>query len=181
MTSHPAQAKSEMADEGKTKRSVRRARFPAKLRDMARKWPEVLQWDPAERTLIIKDRTRFSKNTTGIKWSSFRRQLGRYGFYKHDWRTGVPGIVFANCDPRVATVDDLAGLVRAAKPQKMRETIRAQLGRVRKNDELRKLQDENDELRDENDKLRARLEAAQVALLGFDESEDMPQPGPLGL
>ena len=67
----------------------------------------------------------------------------------------------------------------------MRETTRAQLGHVRKNDELRfensKLQDENDELRDENDKLRARLEAAQVALLGFDESEDMPQPGLLGL
>ena len=164
-----------MADE---KRSASLARFPAKLRDMARKWPEVLQWDPAERTLIIKDRTRFSKNTTGIKWSSFRRQLGRYGFYKHDWRTGVPGIVFANCDPRVVTIDDLAGLVRAAKPQKMRETTRAQLLLLRENDELRKLQDENDELRDENDKLRARLEAAQVALFGFDESEDMPQPGP---
>ena len=58
------------------KRSASRARFPAKLRDMARNWPQVLQWDQAERTLIIKDRTRFSKNTTGIKWSSFRRQLG---------------------------------------------------------------------------------------------------------
>ena len=89
--------------------------------------------------------------------------------------------MFANYDPRVVTIDDLAGLVCAAKPQKKRETTGAQLRRVRKNDELRKLQDENDELRDENDKLRARLEAAQVALLGFDESEDMPQPGPLGL
>ena len=65
------------------KRSASRARFPAKLRDMVRKHPDVLRWDPAERTLIIKDRTRFSKNTTGIKWSSFRRQLSRYGFYKH--------------------------------------------------------------------------------------------------
>ena len=63
----------------------------------------------------------------------------------------------------------------------MRETIREQLRRVRENDELRKLQDENDELRDENDKLRARVEAAQVALFGFDESEDMPPSGPLGL
>ena len=89
--------------------------------------------------------------------------------------------MFANCDPRVATVDDLAGLVRAAKPQKMRETTRAQLLLLRENDELRKLQDENDELRDENDKLRARVEAAQVALFGFDESEDMPPSGPLGL
>ena len=160
------------------KRSASRARFPAKLRDMARKWPEVLQWDPAERTLIIKDRTRFSKNTTGIKWSSFRRQLGRYGFYKHDWRTGVPGIVFANCDPRVVTIDDLAGLVRAAKPQNMQETTRAQLRRVRENDELRNLQRK---LRDENDELRARLEAAQVALLGFDGIGDMPLLGPLGL
>ena len=129
------------------KRSASRARFPAKLRDMARNWPQVLQWDPAERTLIIKDRTRFSKNTTGIKWSSFRRQLGRYGFYKHDWRTGVPGIVFANCDPRVVTIDDLAGLVRAATPQKMRETIREQLRRVRKNDKFRALLLENDKLR----------------------------------
>ena len=171
-----------MADEprprSKTKRSARRARFPAKLRDMARNWPQVLQWDQAERTLIIKDRTRFSKNTTGIKWSSFRRQLGRYGFYKHDWRTGVPGIVFANCDPGVATVDDLARLVRAAKPQKMRETTRAQLLRMRENDELRNLQRK---LRDENDELRARLEAAQVALLGFDGIGDMPLLGPLGL
>ena len=130
-----------MADE------ARRARFPAKLRDMATKWPDVLQWDPAERTLIIEDRTRFSKTMTGIKWSSFRRQLGRYGFYKHDWRTGVPGIVFANCDPRVVTIDDLAGLVRAAKPQKMRETTRAQLGHVRKNDKFRALLLENDKLR----------------------------------
>ena len=86
--------------------------------------------------------------------------------------------MFANCDPRVVTIDDLAGLVRAAKPQKMQETIRAQLRRVRENDELRNLQRK---LRDENDELRARLEAAQVALLGFDESEDMPLPGPLGL
>ena len=128
------------------KRSASRARFPAKLRDMARNWPQVLQWDQAERTLIIKDRTRFSKNTTGIKWSSFRRQLGRYGFYKHDWRTGVPGIVFANCDPRVVTIDDLAGLVRIP-PQKMRETTRAQLGHVRKNDKFRALLLENDKLR----------------------------------
>jgi hypothetical protein len=139
------------------KRSASRARFPAKLRDMARNWPQVLQWDQAERTLIIKDRTRFSKNTTGIKWSSFRRQLGRYGFYKHDWRTGVPGIVFANCDPGVATVDDLARLVRAAKPQKMRETTRAQLGHVRKNDELRF---ENSKLQDENHMLRKQLKDA---------------------
>ena len=160
------------------KRSASRARFPAKLRDMARNWPQVLQWDQAERTLIIKDRTRFSKNTTGIKWSSFKRQLLRYGFYKHDWRTGVPGIVFANCDPRVVTIDDLAGLVRAAKPQNMQETTRAQLRRVRENDELRNLQRK---LRDENDELRARLEAAQVALLGFDGIADMPLPGPLGL
>ena len=170
-----------MADEAsETKRSPRRAKFPAKLVELASTCPDILRWNQSERTLIIEDRTRFSK-TTGMKWSSFRRQLFRYGFYKHDWRTGVPGIVFANCDPRVVTIDDLAGLVRAAKPQKMRETTRAQLRRVRENDELRKLQDENDELRDENDKLRARLEAAQVALLGFDESEDMPQPGPLGL
>ena len=169
-----------MAEPGpgsKTKRSASRARFPAKLRDMARKRPDVLRWDPAERTLIIKDRTRFSKNTTGIKWSSFRRQLGRYGFYKHDWRTGVPGIVFANCDPRVATVDDLAGLV-CIPPQKMRETTRAQLGRMRENDELRNLQRK---LRDENDELRARLEAAQAALLGFDGSGVMPLSAPLGL
>ena len=69
-----------MADE---KRSARRAEFPAKLVDMVRKHPDVLRWDPSERTLIIKDRTRFSK-TTGMKWSSFRRQLFRYGFYKHD-------------------------------------------------------------------------------------------------
>ena len=55
--------------------------------------------------------------------------------------------MFANCDPRVVTIDDLAGLVRAAKPQKMWETTRAQLHRVRENDELRKLQDENDKLR----------------------------------
>ena len=164
-----------MADE-----APRRAKFPAKLVELASTCPDILRWNQSERTLIIEDRTRFSK-TTGMKWSSFRRQLFRYGFYKHDWRTGVPGIVFANCDPRVVTIDDLAGLVRAADPQKMRETTRAQLRRVRENDELRKLQDENDELRDENDKLRARLEAAQVALLGFDESEDMPQPGPLGL
>ena len=161
---------------GDEARSPRRAQFPANLRDMATKCPDILRWNQSERTLIVEDRTRFSK-TTGMKWSSFRRQLFRYGFYKHDWRTGVPGIVFANCDPRVVTIDDLAGLVRAAKPQKMRETIREQLRRVRENDEL---QDENDKLRDENDKLRARLEAAQVALLGFDESEDMP-PGPLGL
>ena len=157
-----------MAEPGpgsKTKRSASRARFPAKLRDMARKRPDVLRWDPAERTLIIKDRTRFSKNTTGIKWSSFRRQLGRYGFYKHDWRTGVPGIVFANCDPRVATVDDLAGLVRIP-PQKMRETTRAQLGLVRKNDELRfektKLQDENHMLRKQ---LKDALKDAEDPLL----------------
>ena len=166
-----------MTDEA---RSPPRAKFPAKLFELASTCPDILRWNQSERTLIIEDRTRFSK-TTGMKWSSFRRQLFRYGFYKHDWRTGVPGIVFANCDPRVVTIDDLAGLVRAAKPQKMWETTRAQLHRVRENDELRKLQDENDELRDENDKLRARLEAAQVALLGFDESEDMPQPGLLGL
>ena len=135
-----------MADEAsETKRSPRRAKFPAKLRDMVRKHPDVLRWNQSERTLIIKDRTRFSKNTTGIKWSSFRRQLGRYGFYKLDWRTGVPGIVFANCDPRVATVDDLAGLVRAAKPQMMREMTGAQLRR--KNDKFRALLLENDKLR----------------------------------
>ena len=164
-----------MADE-----APRRAKFPAKLFELASTCPDILRWSQSERTLIIEDRTRFSK-TTGMKWSSFRRQLFRYGFYKHDWRTGVPGIVFANCDPRVVTIDDLAGLVRAAKPQKMWETTRAQLLLLRENDELRKLQDENDELRDENDKLRARVEAAQVALFGFDESEDMPPSGPLGL
>ena len=168
-----------MADEAsETKRSPRRAKFPAKLRDMVRKHPDVLRWNQSERTLIIEDRTRLSKITTGIKWSSFKRQLLRYGFYKHDWRTGVPGIVFANCDPRVVTIDDLAGLVRAAKPQNMQETTRAQLRRVRENDELRNLQRK---LRDENDELRARLEAAQVALLGFDGIADMPLPGPLGL
>ena len=130
---------------GDEARSPRRAtsvlQFPAKLVDMVRKHPDVLRWNQSERTLIIEDRTRFSK-TTGMKWSSFRRQLFRYGFYKHDWRTGVPGIVFANCDPRVVTIDDLAGLVRAAKPQN-----EAQLRRVRENNELRKLQDENDKLR----------------------------------
>ena len=130
-----------MADE-----APRRAKFPAKLFELASTCPDILRWSQSERTLIIEDRTRFSK-TTGMKWSSFRRQLFRYGFYKHDWRTGVPGIVFANCDPRVVTIDDLAGLVRAAKPQKMWETTRAQLHRVRENDELRKLQDENDKLR----------------------------------
>ena len=55
--------------------------------------------------------------------------------------------MFANCDPGVATVDDLARLVRAAKPQKMRETIREQLRRVRKNDKFRALLLENDKLR----------------------------------
>tara|TARA_B100000674_G_scaffold53087_1_gene36817 strand:+ start:409 stop:1284 length:876 start_codon:yes stop_codon:yes gene_type:complete len=169
-----------LVDEQTAQTIVDTVRFPAKLVDMVRKHPDVLRWNQSERTLIIEDRTRLSKITTGMKWSSFRRQLGRYGFYKHDWRTGVPGIVFANCDPRVVTIDDLAGLVRIP-PQKMRETIREQLRRVRENDELRKLQDENDELRDENDKLRARVEAAQVALFGFDESEDMPPSGPLGL
>ena len=132
-----------MTDEA---RSPPRAKFPAKLFELASTCPDILRWNQSERTLIIEDRTRFSK-TTGMKWSSFRRQLFRYGFYKHDWRTGVPGIVFANCDPRVVTIDDLAGLVRAAKPQKMWETTRAQLHRVRENDELRKLQDENDKLR----------------------------------
>lgn len=169
-----------LVDEQTAQTIVDTVRFPAKLVDMVRKHPDVLRWNQSERTLIIEDRTRLSKITTGMKWSSFRRQLFRYGFYKHDWRTGVPGIVFANCDPRVVTIDDLAGLVRIP-PQKMRETIREQLRRVRENDELRKLQDENDELRDENDKLRARVEAAQVALFGFDESEDMPPSGPLGL
>ena len=133
---------------GDEARSPRRAtsvlQFPAKLVDMVRKHPDVLRWNQSERTLIIEDRTRFSK-TTGMKWSSFRRQLFRYGFYKHDWRTGVPGIVFANCDPRVVTIDDLAGLVRAAKPQKMRETTGAQLRR--KNDKFRALLLENDKLR----------------------------------
>ena len=157
-----------LVDEQTAQTIVDTVRFPAKLVDMVRKHPDVLRWNQSERTLIIEDRTRLSKITAGMKWSSFRRQLGRYGFYKHDWRTGVPGIVFANCDPRVVTIDDLAGLVRIP-PQKMRETIREQLRRVRENDELRKLQDENDEL-------RARLEAAQVALFGFDESEDMPAP-----
>ena len=84
--------------------------------------------------------------------------------------------MFANCDPRVVTIDDLAGLVRIP-PQKMRETTREQLRRVRENDELRNLQRK---LRDENDELRARLEAAQVALLGFDGIADMPLPA-LGL
>ena len=163
-----------MTDEA---RSPPRAKFPAKLFELGSTCPDILRWNQSEKTLIIEDRTRFSK-TTGMKWSSFRRQLFRYGFYKHDWRTGVPGIVFANCDPRVVTIDDLAGLVRAAKPQKMRETIREQLRRVRENDELRNLQRK---LRDENDELRARLEAAQVALLGFDGIADMPLPGPLGL
>ena len=136
-----------MADEAsETKRSPRRAKFPAKLRDMVRKHPDVLRWNQSERTLIIEDRTRLSKITTGIKWSSFKRRLLRYGFYKHDWRTGVPGIVFANCDPRVVTIDDLAGLVRIP-PQKMRETTRAQLGHVRKNDKFRALLLENDKLR----------------------------------
>ena len=130
-----------MADE-----APRRAKFPAKLFELASTCPDILRWSQSERTLIIEDRTRFSK-TTGMKWSSFRRQLFRYGFYKHDWRTGVPGIVFANCDPRVVTIDDLAGLVRAAKPQKMRETIREQLRRVRKNDKFRALLLENDKLR----------------------------------
>ena len=133
-----------MSPRSKMERSARRARFPAKLRDMATKCPDVLRWNQSERTLIIEDRTRFSK-TTGMKWSSFRRQLFRYGFYKHDWRTGVPGIVFANCDPRVVTIDDLAGLVRAAKPQKMWETTGAQLRR--KNDKFRALLLENDKLR----------------------------------
>ena len=136
-----------LVDEQTAQTIVDTVRFPAKLVDMVRKHPDVLRWNQSERTLIIEDRTRLSKITTGMKWSSFRRQLGRYGFYKHDWRTGVPGIVFANCDPRVVTIDDLAGLVRAAKPQKMWETTRAQLHRVRENDELRKLQDENDKLR----------------------------------
>ena len=130
-----------MADE-----APRRAKFPAKLFELASTCPDILRWSQSERTLIIEDRTRFSK-TTGMKWSSFRRQLFRYGFYKHDWRTGVPGIVFANCDPRVVTIDDLAGLVRAAKPQKMWETTRAQLGHVRKNDKFRALLLENDKLR----------------------------------
>ncbi len=142
-----------MTDEA---RSPRRAIFPAKLFELASTCPDILRWNQSERTLIIEDRTRFSK-TTGMKWSSFRRQLFRYGFYKHDWRTGVPGIVFANCDPRVVTIDDLAGLVRAAKPQKMRETTRAQLGHVRKNDELRF---ENSKLQDENHMLRKQLKDA---------------------
>ena len=129
-----------MADE-----APRRAKFPAKLFELASTCPDILRWSQSERTLIIEDRTRFSK-TTGMKWSSFRRQLFRYGFYKHDWRTGVPGIVFANCDPRVVTIDDLAGLVRIP-PQKMRETTRAQLGHVRKNDKFRALLLENDKLR----------------------------------
>ena len=129
---------------GDEARSPRRA-FPAKLVELASTCPDILRWNQSERTLIIEDRTRFSK-TTGMKWSSFRRQLFRYGFYKHDWRTGVPGIVFANCDPRVVTIDDLAGLVRIP-PQKMRETTRAQLGHVRKNDKFRALLLENDKLR----------------------------------
>ena len=129
-----------MADE-----APRRAKFPAKLFELASTCPDILRWNQSEKTLIIEDRTRFSK-TTGMKWSSFRRQLFRYGFYKHDWRTGVPGIVFANCDPRVVTIDDLAGLVRIP-PQKMRETTRAQLGHVRKNDKFRALLLENDKLR----------------------------------
>ena len=128
-----------MADE-----APRRAKFPAKLFELASTCPDILRWSQSERTLIIEDRTRFSK-TTGMKWSSFRRQLFRYGFYKHDWRTGVPGIVFANCDPRVVTIDDLAGLVRAAKPQMMREMTGAQLRR--KNDKFRALLLENDKLR----------------------------------
>ena len=130
-----------MTDEA---RSPPRAKFPAKLFELASTCPDILRWNQSEKTLIIEDRTRFSK-TTGMKWSSFRRQLFRYGFYKHDWRTGVPGIVFANCDPRVVTIDDLAGLVRAAKPQKMRETTGAQLRR--KNDKFRALLLENDKLR----------------------------------
>ena len=148
---------------GDEARSPRRA-FPAKLVELASTCPDILRWNQSERTLIIEDRTRFSK-TTGMKWSSFRRQLFRYGFYKHDWRTGVPGIVFANCDPRVVTIDDLAGLVRAAKPQKMWETTRAQLHRVRENDELRKLQDENDELRDD----RAKKEALEAFVCDLEE------------
>ena len=139
-----------------TDEAPRQAKFPAKLFELASTCPDILRWNQSERTLIIEDRTRFSK-TTGMKWSSFRRQLFRYGFYKHDWRTGVPGIVFANCDPGVATVDDLARLVRAAKPQKMRETTRAQLGHVRKNDELRF---ENSKLQDENHMLRKQLKDA---------------------
>ena len=129
---------------GDEARSPRRKKFPAKLVELASTCPDILRWNQSARTLIIEDRTRFSK-TTGMKWSSFRRQLFRYGFYKHDWRTGVPGIVFANCDPRVVTIDDLAGLVRAAKPQKMRETTGAQLRR--KNDKFRALLLENDKLR----------------------------------
>ena len=130
-----------MTDEA---RSPPRAKFPAKLFELASTCPDILRWNQSEKTLIIEDRTRFSK-TTGMKWSSFRRQLFRYGFYKHDWRTGVPGIVFANCDPRVVTIDDLAGLVRAAKPQMMREMTGAQLRR--KNDKFRALLLENDKLR----------------------------------
>ena len=133
-----------LVDEQTAQTIVDTVRFPAKLVDMVRKHPDVLRWNQSERTLIIEDRTRFSK-TTGMKWSSFRRQLFRYGFYKHDWRTGVPGIVFANCDPRVVTIDDLAGLVRAAKPQMMREMTGAQLRR--KNDKFRALLLENDKLR----------------------------------
>ena len=129
---------------GDEARSPRRKKFPAKLVELASTCPDILRWNQSARTLIIEDRTRFSK-TTGMKWSSFRRQLFRYGFYKHDWRTGVPGIVFANCDPRVVTIDDLAGLVRAAKPQMMREMTGAQLRR--KNDKFRALLLENDKLR----------------------------------
>ena len=75
-------------------------------------------------------------------------------------------------------VDDFKLACAARNADAAWKTTRAQLRRVRENDELRNLQRK---LRDENDELRARLEAAQVALLGFDGIADMPLPGPLGL
>ena len=122
-------------------------------RDMARKAAGSAV-GPSRKDTQIKDRTCSPRND-GHKVEFLPKAASAARLLQADWRTGVPGIVFANCDPGVATVETSAKLVRAAKPQKAGNDQSAARPRAQ-DDELRF---ENSKLQDENHMLRKQLKS----------------------
>lgn len=134
----PSPPASDRARRAPTRRSAKKPRaapFPAKLFDMVSNHPDILRWNDASRELVIADphrlttelMPRFFTVTTGTGLvKSFARQLNYYGFHRVGSPRGPGGrarqsldggaLVFANRNPRVATVNDLASLVRHEKP-----------------------------------------------------------------
>jgi hypothetical protein len=133
-----AEATGAQARRAPTRRSAKKPRaapFPAKLFEMVSRHEDVVRWNPEDRELVVADPARLASElmpryftvTTGTGLvKSFARQLNYYGFHRVGSPRGPGGrakqaldggaLVFANRDPRVETIGDLATLVRHEKP-----------------------------------------------------------------